>query len=132
MAYQRESLGQDDDFSWQPFEFEPLPSLAPEQLSTTISVPSIPSSSIQVQEPGIWTSIWGGVKDVLVPLSTAAANIITATKGIPVRPGTAVYNPRTGTYQVPTQQAGMFPTAPAWLFPALLGGGLILLLRRRK
>lgn len=129
-------LGQDDDYSWTPWEFE---------AARTPTMPEIPGGE-QIWTTGgtsrPWESIatpqasgsdwWGSVKDVLVPVSGAAANIIRAITGQPgVKPGESlVYDPRSGKYTTVSPSGTGLQN---FLIPALLlGGGAILLFRRKR
>jgi hypothetical protein len=149
MPYQRSYLGQDDDWSWTPEVWEaariPESPEAPggEQIwSTTAETKpwEMPSTyPTPIQTDGGW---WSGIKDVLVPVSTAAANLIRAMSGQTPPPG-MVYDPKTGK-MIPASQAGLqynprtrqYSQATglqSWIIPILLlGGGAMLLLRRKR
>lgn len=144
MPYMRSVLGQ-DDYSAGGFDM---------QAPITPSVDIFPGQTADVTWSGyggpviepvgstsIWNpapaktddSWWSGISKTLVPISAAAANIIRAVTGQTPPPGT-MYDPRTGQYITPS--SGLFGGLSGtsnWLLPALLlGGGAILLMRRKK
>jgi hypothetical protein len=131
-TYMRSCLGQ-DDFELFPSELYQIPSSDPFSgqsadvswsgygLPSNVTLEPFPYPQRAPVSDGGW---WSGISKVLVPLSTAAANIIRATTGQAPPPG-SMYNPATGQYVV--------PPSTNWLIPALLlGGGAILLLRTRR
>ena len=129
-TYMRSRLGQDEDVIWSGIDWS-IPGGGP----SAIYQPPIDwsgidwtkSGGVQITSqpaPAPTSDWWSGISKALVPLSTAAANIIRATTGQAPPPG-SMYNPQTGQYVVPSQMN--------WLIPVLLlGGGAILLLRRKR
>lgn len=142
MAYQRSRLGQDDfDMPLIPADGFDISTPSPDIFAGQTADVSWSGYGGPVIEPvgstSIWNpttvktddSWWSGISKTLVPLSAAAANIIRAVTGKTPPPGT-MYDPRTGQYLQPSQ--GLFGGSN-WLLPALLlGGGAIILLRKRK
>lgn len=151
MSYQRSYLGQDEDVVWSNIDwnipgggagavYQP-PSIDWGTVDWTksegVQIPgtggaSIYGGSLPAAKAGD-SSIWGDITKALVPLSAAAANIIRATTGVTPPPG-SMYDPKTGQYITPAQiQAQQSILGTNWLLPALLlGGGAILLLRRKR
>jgi hypothetical protein len=140
MAYSRGCLGQDDDWEWTPEVWEqvrlPESSIIPggEQIWSTTSE-SKPWLNPTPQESYPYTTLpskdagwWSGIKDILIPVSTAAAGIIKAVTGQSVQPGTR-YDTKTGRYITPS---GGIVSAQSWLIPALLVGGGVLLVSKMK
>jgi hypothetical protein len=101
---------------------------------TSTSVDNVPTiyqasypASVPVNEGINWSNIWGGVKDVIGPISQAAANIIRATSGQPQPSNPNVVRNAAGQL-VPVQSS-----TSTWLIPALLiGGGAIYMMNRKK
>jgi hypothetical protein len=137
-VYQRSRLGQ-DDFSAGGFDMQ-APTATDIFSGQTADVTWSGYGGPNIEPVGstsIWSSMpakaddswWSGISKTLVPLSAAAANIIRAVTGKTPPPGT-MYDPKTGQYITPS--TGLF-SGSNWLLPAiLLGGGVILLLRKRK
>jgi len=131
-----------DPFNWEQYPVFTTPTgeiiTAPtgEAWTTNVAVPAVPT----VPEPGFdWSSIWGGVKDVLTTGAEVFGKVYPAITGkgvqsYPYKPGSGIpIDPRTGQpYQIDPrtgqiigpQQAGL----PAWVWPVVAGiGGFILI-----
>lgn len=141
-------LGQ-DDFDW-PTELYQLPdTVTPESTSIAWTAPfaPVPDSATGSTSSGWdWSSVWSGITQAVVPISQAAANIIRAVKApsapaVPILPTAPTTPPGyvrlpSGQLVTASQAAAMgFPTAQAgsnWLLWALLGGGALILLTRKR
>lgn len=145
MSYQRCVLGQEEDIIWPNVQWD-IPGGGPTavyeppidwgtpggvQIPPAREFPLTPKVTPQENYP--YTTLpkqdsgwWGSITGALVPLSTAAANIIRAVTGQPVQPG-SVYDPKTGKYIPPPVS-----TAQSWIIPVLLVGGGVLLISKMK
>lgn len=120
------NLGDDfDDFYNRPsnelnLEFDP--NINPNVYSTTSWGSPSQSSSTD--------SWWGSITGALVPLSTAAANIIRATQGLAPTAGTPTgYTRNAAGNLVPLPSQGF--NFQSLLLPAALGVGAYLLIKRK-
>lgn len=82
------------------------------------SAPVVTYPAIDTGSGWNWGNVWSGIKDVAVPLSTAAANLIRATSGKPAPVPSGYIRDASGRL-VPTSLA-----SSNWLIPALIAGGV--------
>ncbi len=152
MGYTRDTLAQDEDVIWSNVDWS-IPGGGAEAIYTPpsdwgnadwsnidwtkgggVQIPSQPPRPFPStpQENYPYTTLpkssdwWSGITGALVPLSTAAANVIRAITG-QAPPAGSMYNPRTGQYVTPSSGVQQ------WIIPLLLlGGGILLITKKRR